>query len=290
MITLVLWLSVLCSACLSLPVPLTKVSTSAPPYNGFTVFPLCDKDCNGFPGYKVTTYRIPDEEDREGKELSTTTTISTTTTTTVSTTTTTVPTTTTTTTTSTTTSTTTTTTSTSTTTTEVSSTPNQPESSTVFANCDGNCPRMPAFKVASETIGNGADGDSRTGRMEEPSKPELEELSRQEFEERPEPEVLPKPELLPLPEPEVSETSQSSTASPESSSTVAPTTTTVKTASVEAVDAESTDNVVINETSPEQVLPTTGEIKAEAVVDSIGTEILTAGTEESSDVGEGSIR
>merc|ERR1712142_1380412 len=102
-----------------------------------------------------------------------TTTISTTTTTTVSTTTTTVP---------------TTTTSTSTTTTEVSSTPDQPESSTVFANCDGNCPRMPAFKVASETIGNGADGDSRTGRMEELSKPELEELSRPEFEERPEPE------------------------------------------------------------------------------------------------------
>lgn len=290
MITLMLWLSVLCSACHSLPVPLTKVSTSAPPYNGFTVFPLCDKDCNGFPGYKVTTYRIPDEEDREGKELSTTTTISTTTTTTVSTTTTTVPTTTTT----TTTSTTTTTTSTSTTTTEVSSTPDQPESSTVFANCDGNCPRMPAFKVASETIGNGADGDSRTGRMEEPSKPELEELSRPEFEERPEPEpkpeVLPEPELLPLPEPEVSETSQSSTASPESSSTVAATATTVKTASVEAVDAESTDNVVINESSTEQVLPTTGEIKAGAVVDSIDTETLTAGTEESSDVGEGSIR
>merc|ERR1719270_369038 len=106
--------------------------------------------------------------------------------------------------------------------------------------------------------------------MEEPSKPELEEFSRPEFEERPEPE--PKPEVLP--EPEVLETSQSSTASPESSSTVAATATTVKTASVEAVDAESTDNVIINETSTEQVLPTTGEIKAEAVVDSIGTEIL----------------
>merc|ERR1712240_224763 len=174
----------------------------------------------------------------------------------------------------------------STTTTEVSSTPDQPESSTVFANCDGNCPRMPAFKVASETIGNGADGDSRTGRMEELSKPEFEERPEPE----PKPEVLPEPELLPLPEPEVLETSQSSTASPESSSTVAATATTVKTASVEAVDAESTDNVVINESSTEQVLPTTGEIKAGAVVDSIDTETLTAGTEESSDVGEGSIR
>jgi len=285
MITLMLWLSVMCSACLSLPVPLTKASTSAPPYNGFTVFPLCDKDCNGFPGYKVTTFRSPDEEDREGKELTTTTTISTTTTTTVSTTTTTVPTTTTTTTISTTT---TATTSTSTTT-EVSSTPGQPESSTVFAHCDGNCPRMPAFKVASETVENGADVGSRTGRMEEPSKLEHEDLSRPDFEERPEPE--PKPEVLPTPEPELSETSPSSTASPESSSSVVSTTTTVKTASVEAVDAESTDNTVINETPTEEVFPTTEEIEDYTADDAVDTgthsEVV---TEESSKVGEGTIR
>merc|ERR1712025_741642 len=113
-------------------------------------------------------------------------------TTTVSTTTTTVPTTTT----------TTISTTTSTTTIEVSSTPDQPESSTVFAHCDGDCPRMPAFKVASETVENGADVGSRTGRMEEPSKVEHEDLSRPEFEERPEPE--PKPEVLPVLEPELS--------------------------------------------------------------------------------------
>jgi len=272
-----LWLSVLCSACLSLPVPLTKVSTSAPPYNGFTVFPLCDKDCNGFPGYKVTTFSNPDEE-REGKELTTTTTISTTTTTTVSTTTTTVPTTSTTTTISTTTSTAT----TSTTTTEVSSTPDQPESSTVFAHCDGNCPRMPAFKVASETVEDGVDVGSRTGRMEEPSKLEHEDLSRPDFEERPEPE--PKPEVLPVPEPELSETSQSSTASPDSSSSVVPTITSVKTVSVEAVDAESPDNTV--ETSTEEALPTTEEIKDDVADYAVDTGTL---DEESSEVGEGTI-
>jgi len=292
MITLMLWLSVMCSACLSLPVPLTKASTSAPPYNGFTVFPLCDKDCNGFPGYKVTTFSSPDVEDREGKELTSTTTISTTSTTTVSTTTTTVPTTTT---ISTTTSstTTTTTTTTSTTTTEVSSTPDQPESSTVFAHCDGNCPRMPAFKVASETVENGADVGSRTGRMEEPSKLEHEDLSRPDFEERPQPG--PKPELLPTPEPELSETSQSSTASPESSSSVVPTTTTANTASVEAVDADSTANTVINEISTEKVLPTTEEIKGDAADDAVDTGTLTEEpsevvTEESSELGEGTVR
>merc|ERR1712025_1336239 len=112
----------------------------------------------------------------------TTTTVSTTTTTTISTTTSTT---------------------TTTTTTEASSTPDQPESSTVFAHCDGDCPRMPAFKVASETVENGVDVGSRTGRMEEPLKLEHEDLSRPEFEERPEPE--PKPEVLPVPEPELSE-------------------------------------------------------------------------------------
>jgi len=279
MITLMLWLSVMCSACLSLPVPLTKVSTSAPPYNGFTVFPLCDKDCNGFPGYKVTTYSSPDEE-REGKELTTTTTISTTTTTTVSTTTTTVSTTTT-----TTISTTTSTTTTPTTTTEASSTPDQPESSTVFAHCDGNCPRMPAFKVASETVENGADVGSRTGRMEESFRLEHEDLPRPDFEERPEPE--PKPEVLPTPEPELSETSTSSTASPESSISVVSTTTTVSTASVEAVDADSTDNTVINEISTEKVSPTTEEIKGDAADDAVDTGTL---TKESSEVGEGTDR
>merc|ERR1712098_904294 len=173
----------------------------------------------------------------------------------------------------------------STTTTEVSSTPDQPESSTVFAHCDGNCPRMPAFKVASETVENGADVGSRTGRMEESFRLEHKDLPRPDFEERPEPE--PKPEVLPTPEPELSETSTSSTASPESSISVVSTTTTVSTASVEAVDADSTDNTVINEISTEKVSPTTEEIKGDAADDAVDTGTL---PKESSEVGEGTDR
>jgi len=122
----VLQLAYFCSLCVSLPLPQTRDSTY-PPFLLNTVFPLCDGECNYFPGYRVTTQ----EPDREGREDSTTTS-STTTTNAPSTTTTT------------------TTTTIVTTTTTVSttiSTTAEPQTSTVFASCDGDCPRFPEYKA-----------------------------------------------------------------------------------------------------------------------------------------------
>ena len=124
----VLQLAYFCSLCVSLPLPQTRDSTY-PPFLLNTVFPLCDGECNYFPGYRVTTQ---EPDDREGREDSTTASSTTTTTTNAP---------------STTTTTTTTTVATTTTVSTTISTTAEPQTSTVFASCDGDCPRFPEYKA-----------------------------------------------------------------------------------------------------------------------------------------------
>jgi len=161
MFACVLQLAYFCSLCVSLPLPETRDSTY-PPFLLNTVFPLCDGECNYIPGYRTT--QGPD--DREGRTDSTTTSSTTTSTNAPSTTTIT------------------TTTVTTTTTTTVSTTAAaDPQTSTVFASCDGECPRFPVYKVAldedesddseSSTVFAAPVGTSTTASVGSTSTPEL---------------------------------------------------------------------------------------------------------------------
>jgi len=159
MLACVLQLAYFCSLCVSLPLPETRDSTY-PPFLLNTVFPLCDGECNYIPGYRTTL----GPDDREGRTDSTTTSSTTTSTSAPSTTTVT---------------TTTTTTSTTVSTTAAA----DPQTSTVFASCDGECPRFPVYKVAldedesenseSSTVFAAPVGTSTTASVGSTSTPEL---------------------------------------------------------------------------------------------------------------------